>query len=245
VEAIKQLLQINRGYIYEIPYNEYVLVLFSGGMDSCVLIDFLIRNWKCKVILLYFRRGSKNEIWEQQAVDYFFDFYKQRFSENMISCIKIDLQIPLRQNKEFFNRTRQKFFGLPLRNTTMWTNAFTQAVFMSGKYNATIRTLIVGSIKEDETSPESGILSILSGSLHYCICMGVWYYQILAPYLDGSLGKVHTKFDIVEYAHQYQIPIAKSRSCFEATQEPCGKCLACENRNQAFAQFQLKNNITL
>ncbi len=70
----------------------------------------------------------------------------------------------------------------------------------------------MGSTKEDENSPESGSLSILIGSLNACICMGVWYYQILAPYLDQSFGKVMSMLDLLQYCNQWQIPIEKTRS---------------------------------
>jgi len=238
VEAIKQILIENRGYVNEIPRDEFVILLFSGGMDSTILIDILIREWNCKLILLYFRRDSKNQKWEEQAVDYFFNYFKQKYPNNIMELLKIELQIPLRINKEYMNRERQKYFGLPMRNATMWTNAWAQAVYLSEKYKTTIRTVCVGSIKEDLTSVESGILSVFSGTLHVNICMGIWYYQIMAPYLDGSLDLIFDKTEIIHYAQKYNIPIENTRSCFEADEQPCGKCLACENRDKAFESIR-------
>jgi len=238
IEVIKDILLQNRGYITEIPRDECVILLLSGGMDSTMLIDIVIRKWNCRVILLYFRRISKNQQWEEKAVDYFIEFYKKRYPENVIEAIKLEIEIPSRINKEYLDRTRQKILGLPLRNTVMWGNAFAQAVYLSGKYQKTIRTVIVGSVEEDITSPESGILSILSQNLHTCVAMGVWYYQLLAPFLDGSLGRIYNKLDLLKYAKKHDIPIEKSRSCFGAEEEPCNECLACKNRINAFNQLE-------
>lgn len=239
VNSIEAILVENRGYIREIPRDEYIILIFSGGMDSTILIDVIIKQWDCKVILLYYKRKSKNQKWEEESVYYFFNFYQERFPQNLIELIKLEIEIPLRINKEYLDRTRQKVMMLPLRNTIMWENAFTQAVYLSGKYKSTIRTIITGSVKEDISSPESGILSILSQNVHTCISMGLWYYQLLAPFIDGSLEKVYSKVDILLYAKKHNIPIERTRSCFGADQAPCNKCLACDNRNNAYAQLDI------
>jgi 7-cyano-7-deazaguanine synthase in queuosine biosynthesis len=240
LERLKSILFENRGYVVEIPTNETVILLFSGGMDSTILIDLVIRKWNCKIILLYFKRNSKNQRWEEESISYFYKFYKERWPENILELILLEMEIPSRINKKFMNRTRQKVMMLPLRNTTMWDNAFTQAVYLSGKYDTTIRTVIIGSVKEDLSSPESGILSILSHNVHVNISMGLWYYQLLAPFIDQLLDKTYNKKDLLDYARDFDIPLEKSRSCFGASEQPCNECLACENRNKAYLEYKNK-----
>nr|MDO8079226.1 7-cyano-7-deazaguanine synthase [Candidatus Freyarchaeota archaeon] len=235
INQIKQILNEKRGYVFEKPLGEYVIILFSGGMDSTTLTDMVIKEWNSKVILLYFRRDSRNQKWEEKAVDYFHEFYKSRYPQNIVKLVKLEIQIPSRVNKQYLDETRKKIMGLPMRNATMWCNAVTQAVYLSGKYEETIRTILVGSVNEDTHSPESGHLSVLSQSLHTCICLGIWNYQFNAPLMDDSFRpRGFSKSDLVRYARENGIPIEKSRSCFEATEEPCGKCLACQNRIAAF-----------
>ncbi|MHA1478640.1 MAG: hypothetical protein ACTSPU_10615, partial [Promethearchaeota archaeon] len=79
VNSIEAILVENRGYLRDIPQDEHVILIFSGGMDSTILIDVIIRKWNCKVILLYYKRKSKNQKWEEKAIDFFFDFYQKRF----------------------------------------------------------------------------------------------------------------------------------------------------------------------
>jgi 7-cyano-7-deazaguanine synthase in queuosine biosynthesis len=237
IYAIEEILTTNRGYVRDIPRDEIVIVLLSGGVDSVALIDILIGEWNCRVIPIYFQRNAKNQHWEELAFDYFYSFYLKKYPNNMLESLKLPIEIPTRINKQFLDRNRQKILGLPLRNSIMWNNAFTQAVYLSGKYKDTIRTVVVGSVLEDDASPESGLLGILSSTLNTCVCTGVWYYQILAPFLDGCLGKKWNKLDLLEYAHTNDIPIGKSRSCFGSEKEACGTCLACENRDKAIAKM--------
>jgi len=239
LEAIKQILIKNRGYVYEVPHEEIVIILFSGGMDSAILIDLVIKKWKCKVILIHFLRDAKNEKWENEAVDFFHDFYKKKYPENILELIKLKIQIPSRVNKEYMNRVRQKILGLPMRNSTMWNNAIMQAVYLTSKYDATIRTILAGSVIDDLDNPESGPLSLLSQTLHSCLCTATWNLQIWSPLTDDSLKEGgFSKYDLIEHAKKESIPIEKSRSCFGNKEDPCNECLACVNRNIAFQEFK-------
>lgn len=220
----------------ERPRGEYVILLFSGGMDSVTLFDILIQKWDCKVIPLYFMRHAGNESWELEAVHYFHDFYKQKYPDNVLDLELLEIEIPSRQNKQYFDRERQKYLGLPLRNHIMWSNAFTQAVYLSGKYNTTIRSVVVGSVLDDGNSPESGMFAINAYNLSVCASLGIWHYQLMAPLIDESLDKIYTKKDLVTYCINNQIMLNKSRSCFSKQKEPCLECLACQNKTQALNQ---------
>ncbi|MHA1370334.1 MAG: hypothetical protein ACTSRA_11535, partial [Promethearchaeota archaeon] len=120
INQISKILISKRGYVFEPPMDEIVVILLSGGMDSVVLVDLAIRNWNCRVILLYFKRDSRNEQWEEQSVDYFYKFYKSRYPDNILELIKLKIQIPSRINKEYLDRERKEVLGLPMRNATMW-----------------------------------------------------------------------------------------------------------------------------
>ncbi|MHA1784400.1 MAG: 7-cyano-7-deazaguanine synthase [Candidatus Helarchaeota archaeon] len=239
IQDIKHILIKNRGYVYEPPNGETVIILFSGGMDSTVLIDLVVKNWKCKIILLHFLRDAKNQQWENQAVDYFYNYYKNKFPKYLLELIKLKVQIPSRVNKEYMNKVRQKILGLPMRNSTMWNNAIAQAVYLSSKYHTTIRTILAGSVKDDLDSPESGPLALLSQTLHSCLCTATWNLQIWAPLTDDSFkNSGFSKLDLIKHAKNENIPIEKTRSCFGNQEEPCGECLACLNRDKAFQEFR-------
>ncbi len=237
VDELKKILINARGYVFEKPVGEHVILLLSGGMDSTTLVDLVASQWKSKIILIYFRRDARNQQYEEAAVDSFHAFYKKKYPDLIVDLIKIDATIPLRVNRQYMDKTRQHVMGLPMRNATMWAMAATQSVYLSEKLKTTIRTILTGSVNEDHDSPESGYLSVLSMSLHACICLGVWNVQVNAPLMDNSLrAGGYFKKDLVAYCRQQGIPIEKTRSCFEGDAEPCGKCLACKNREAAFKE---------
>jgi 7-cyano-7-deazaguanine synthase len=237
IDEIKKSLINARGYVFEKPLGEHVVILLSGGMDSTTLVDLVASQWKSKIILLYFLRDARNQEHEEAAVDFFHAFYKKKYPEQIIDLVKIPVTIPSRTNRPFMDKHRQHVMGLPMRNATMWAMAVTQAVYLSEKYKTTIRTLLVGSVQEDSDSPESGYLSVLSMSLHACICLGIWNFQVNAPLMDNSLvvGGMFKK-GLVEYCKQHGIPLEKTWSCFDGSEAPCGKCLACKNREAAFKE---------
>jgi len=237
IDTIKKMLINKRGYYFEKPEGEHVILLYSGGVDSTTLIDLVASKWNAKIILLYIRRGSRNQQYEENAVDFFYDFYKNRYPDNIIDLVKIETDVPTRVNKEYFDKNRRKVMGYPMRNSIMWSLGVSQAVYLGEKYETTIRTVLVGSVGDDSDSPESGYLSVLSMSLHACICLGTWNFQVNAPLMDNSfkVGGMFKK-DLVAYCRQNDIPIEKSRSCFEASEEPCGQCLACIHRMKAFQE---------
>ncbi len=144
MDLIKEIFMKNRGYVTEAPKEELVMLLFSGGINSTVLIDLCVRTWNCKVLLLYIRNGAANQTWEEQAVDFFYQFYKSRYPKNILDCVKLDVQIPLVMNKEYLDRNCQKIIGLPLQNSLLWNNAFTQMVYFSGKYRTNISNIARG-----------------------------------------------------------------------------------------------------
>lgn len=235
VDEIKQVLIKARGYVFEKPIDEHVIILLSGGLDSTALVDLVASQWKAKIILVYFRREARNQVYEEAAVDFFHRFYKERYSELVVELLKIDAPVPAKVNRQFMDKTRQHVMGLPMRNATMWAMAVTQSVYLSEKYKTAVRTILTGSVNEDSDSPESGYLSVLSMSLHACICLGVWNVQVNAPLMDNSLRPGgYFKRDLVRHCKSHAIPIERTRSCFEASAEPCGKCLACKNREAAF-----------
>jgi 7-cyano-7-deazaguanine synthase len=235
MQLLKDFLILNRGYVFEAPREETVILLFSGGMDSTTMIDLAIRQWDSKVILLHFKRNSRNQEWEEAAVDHFYEFYVKRYPENILELIKLEVEIPLRVNKQYLDQDRKKVLGLPMRNATMWNNTITQAVYLTGKYQTTIRTILVGSVNDDLDNPESGPLSLLSQTVSACICTATWQWQIHSPLVDDSFQKGGlSKVDLVSHAREKGIPLEKTRSCFDKSEEPCSECLACENRMKAF-----------
>tara|TARA_R100000152_G_C6779379_1_gene210949 strand:+ start:211 stop:870 length:660 start_codon:yes stop_codon:yes gene_type:complete len=53
----------------------------------------------------------------------------------------------------------------------------------------------------------------------------------VAPFLDGD------KTTILNYGHEHGVPYAWTRTCYKDQDESCGKCGACQERLEAFANI--------
>jgi 7-cyano-7-deazaguanine synthase len=227
---LEDVLMQERGYVTRIPKGEDVVVLYSGGLDSTIMIDMLIKEWDVKVHPLYVRRGARAEKQEEKAVDYYYDYYKQKYPSNIGELAKINYQVPPEEFKKDFPPELAQTQGHPLRNSTLQNLAVMYCVSIDG------------SIGEDGTEPELGLLSLRSQTLNTCIQMGDWEWQVISPFTDTSIrDKPLYKVDLIKYADENNIPLDKARTCFSADEEADGTCFACQKRLNAFKEAGVKD----
>jgi len=246
VEKLENMLLLERGFITKKPENEDVVVLCSGGLDSSVMVAMIIDEWDVKVHPLFIRRGARAEKYEEQAFDFFVDFYRKRFPKNIGEAAKLAYEIPPRQFKEHFPKELALTVGHPLRNSTMQNLAVMYAVALNSKHDLDIRTVLSGSVEEDNTEPELGLLSLRAQTFSTCVQLGDWRWQITSPLTDYELrserGELY-KPDLIEYAIASNIPLDKTRTCFSADETADGTCFACMKRLRAFEAAGVKDPI--
>jgi len=233
--TIEGILQKERGYVSRIPEGEPVIALYSGGMDSTVMINKVIEEWDVDVFPFFVKRGARAEAYEETAFDYFEEFYQSRFPRKMCKGAKLEMEIPPSQFKRYFPTELSLTVGHPLRNSTMANLAVMYAVALNGELGTDIKTILVASVRDDNTEPELGPLSLRSNTLNTCIQMGDWSWQVISPFTDLKLvEKPLEKVDLLRYAISNAIPLEKTRTCFSADELADGSCFACEKRLRAF-----------
>ena len=244
LKKIEEILLSERNFVSKPPIKEDVVVLCSGGLDSSVMIQKVIEDWNAKLHFLFFKRGARAEKYEERAYDFFVDFYRKRFPENIVDSIKVNYEIPPKRFKKHFPWELKKTVGHPLRNSTMQNLAVMYAVALNGKYKLNIRTILTGYVGEDKTEPELGLLSLRSQTLNTCINLGDWGWQITSPLTDLCLTKEPIyKTDLIKYAVEKNIPLDKTRTCFSSEEIADGTCFACIKRIKAFEKAGLKDSL--
>lgn len=244
LKNIEKTLKNERGYVSRKPENEQVIVLCSGGLDSSILINKIVEDWNVIVYPLFFRRGARAGEFEERAFDFFVDFYRKRFPENMMEDFKLDYSIPPQEIKRNFPKELTLTQGHPLRNSTMQNLALMYAVSLNGKHNLDTRTILTGSVAEDNTEPELGLLSLRSQTLNSCIQTADWRWQITSPLTDPCLNENPIyKTDLINYAMQKFIPLDKTRTCFSSDEIADGTCFACQKRLKAFNHLGFEDAI--
>lgn len=234
LNTIDTLLISKRGYEAKKPVDQDVVVLYSGGLDSTIMIDKIINDWNVQVHPLFIKRGAKAEKFEEEAFDYFIDYFQKKYPNNMHEGKKIEYEVPPKDFKDSFPKEYLQTIGHPLRNSTMENLAVMYAIGLNNTKGLFINTVLVGSVGDDSTEPEQGILSLRSQTLNTCINLGNWNWQITSPFTDPALvERPIYKHELIEYSIKKQIPIEKTRSCFSDQKEPDKTCIACVKREKA------------
>jgi len=244
VIRIENILKRERGYASRPPINEEAVVLMSGGLDSTVMVNKIIEDWNVKVFPLFVRRGSKNQEYEEKSFDFFSAFYTKKFPNNFMKPRKLDYQVPPADLKNDFPKNFALTVGHPMRNSTLQNLAIMYAVSLSEKSKNGVYTVLSGSVAEDNTEPELGILTLRTQTLNTCVSLGDWRWNITSPLTDPYfVKKPVSKVDLINYATIKFIPLEETRTCFSADEKADGTCHACVKRMNAFTNSGSADNI--
>jgi 7-cyano-7-deazaguanine synthase len=236
VAAIDAILRRERGYVFEVPYGEDVVALVSGGLDSVLMVDLLLDEWKCRVHPLYVCRGARADPFEKSAFDFYCAFYRERFGQQVAQPVELTQEVPPRELKGHFPAERLRVVGHPMRNAVLQSLAVMVAVALNGQHGLSIRTVFSGSVAEDTTSPELGLLGLRVQTLSTCVHLGEWTWQVTSPMTEPAVrARPLDDCDLILRALRRDIPLQYTRSCFGSEARACGTCGACVKRLRAFA----------
>ena len=241
-KKLDDILSAERGHVFKAPYSGDVVALVSGGLDSAVMLDYLMDNWAARVHPLFIKRGARAEKHEEAAFDYFMDFYRERFPSLLGESVKISYQVPPAEFKQDLPESYAITVGHPMRNSTMLNLATMYAVSLESK-GVHARTVLYGATGDDNTEPELGPLSMRAQTLSTCIQTGDWEWQITSPFTEPELGDPWYKTDIIQYAADRGIPLEKTRTCFGSDEKADGTCLACVKRKDAFKALGMEDKV--
>ena len=235
LDMVNGILLYRRGYITKVPRNEAVVMAFSGGLDSTITIDMIVKDWNVTVYPLFVRRNARATRYEEEAVRYFVDFYNKRFPGKIKPLEVIETEVPPLQFKKYPEADRLQRLGHPHRNVVLQALAvqYGHKLRATGEPNlSTVLTSTVG----DDSFPHSSLLALRTMTLLTCEDTGDWNWQVTSPLVDTQFeGRPIYKKDLITYALENGIPLDKTRTCIEGG-EPDGTCAECVCRLRAFEQ---------
>lgn len=219
-----------------------IVIGLSGGMDSATLLGLLLEQGY-KVYGCNFYYGSKQNKWEQKAVEGIIDFYNKKnqpvflhkinlegiFKNFKSSLLSLDEEIP----EGDYKKESMKSTVVPGRNLIF-------ASIMAG---------LAESIKAEAIG-----LGVHSGDhFIYPDCRPEFIYSLTQTILHSTENKVIVKsplmFDdkstILKKGLNLKIPVPYhlTRTCYKNQEISCGKCGSCRERLEAFNKLQIKDPI--
>ncbi len=217
--------------------DKKAVVIFSGGLDSTVLVYYL-KNLGYQLVALSFFYGQKHQkelkcaelTCEKLNIPHvFFDIslpLKQFGSYSAL--LNPDVEMP----KEHYTNETQKQTVVPNRNMIMLSFAIGYAETHE------IGKVFYAPHKNDYTiypDCRKEFVYPLSQAAIKATYTGV---RVLAPFVNKY------KSDLVAIGAKLKVPFEDTFSCYEGKEKPCGRCGTCQERLEAFEKNNLKDPLT-
>ena len=211
-----------------------VVILVSGGMDSCVTAA-MAKDDGFELCFLHLNYGQRTERRELKAFHHIADFYevKDRLIVDMThlaqiggSCLtdyNIDVPTSNLENKEI------PISYVPFRNANILAAATSWAEVLGAN------ALYIGAVEEDSSG--------------YPDCRRSFYDAFEITIDEGTKPTTHIKIitpliklskkEIIWAGNTLNAPIHLSWSCYQREDIPCGECDSCALRARGFNQVGL------
>ncbi|QOL24892.1 7-cyano-7-deazaguanine synthase QueC [Thalassotalea sp. LPB0316] len=211
--------------------TEKVVVIYSGGMDSFTVLNRAIKDGK-EVYALTFDYGQKHV----KEIDYARAVCEELKIEHKIidisainqllagSSLTDDIDIP----EGHYEEESMKSTVVPNRNMILLSLAVGYAVSKGASQ------VYYGAHSGDHAIYPDCRPEFVQKMSEVCQIANYEPVTIYCPYLDNS------KIDILTDGLKMGLDYGKTWTCYNGREKACGKCGACQERLEAFAE----NNVT-
>ncbi len=217
--------------------QDSVIVLVSGGLDSCVSCAWARKEWP-ELHVLHVGYGQRTASRELKAFRDIADYFKVPAGRRLEASIEYlaaiggssltDPSIPIEQADLARERIPNSY--VPFRNAHLLSIAVSWAEARG------IGNIVIGAVAEDSSG--------------YPDCRPEYYEAFNALVQVGTVRgdvRVHTplirmtKAEIVKLGSRLEAPLHLTWSCYSAADEACGVCDSCALRLRGFARAGLRD----
>ncbi len=236
MESLEKMIKEERGWISKKPFNESVVFMSSGGLDSTIGIAQLIDKYNCTVYPLFVKRKSKNMVFEEQSFLNIINDLQKKYPKNIKRIEMLNIEVPPVQFKKGLTDSRLKTLGHALRNVNLQTLGVQYAVYLNDNFNLQIRSIFAGTVKSD-AYPHNQLEAFRLMTLMTCWDQGDFFWQVTSPFLDPYFNEIpEEKSGNIKWAVENDLPLNKTRTCTLSNLKPCGQCDDCSIRRSNFSK---------
>lgn len=238
-----------RGHVIKIPQkNTSVILLLSGGLDTSILWDILMRKYHLNVYPLFLRRGQIRMPLEEKSVDFFAKFYSNQYPMLYHKPQKLTALIPpleirwkiTRYGRLEIKKTPKTLLGIPTYSSLLVNYAVQYAYFLEVNKKIKIRNIFCSFMPIDGTNFKYETLTALRSNMYnICNLTNDYSWQFTSLPLEKELGFFFEKETLIKWAKKYNLPIEKSNSCIKYSYYHCGTCGYCLFRKKSFKESSI------
>jgi 7-cyano-7-deazaguanine synthase len=215
------------------------VVLYSGGMDSTVVLQHALKNYD-KVYVLAFDYGQKNIRELGFAENYITEVVLQSENKEKIKYTRLPLPLRLLQFNSALTRQdievpkMKDVIGDP-QNMTYVPNRnmifLSLAIGMAESHDCS--DVLYGAAKADDTSGFWDCTQDFRQYLNNILSLNRRnQITIKTPLIDKS------KKEIIEYGIEVGVDFSRTRTCYTDKEDACGECPSCSARLAGFMQLK-------
>lgn len=217
-----------------------VIVIFSGGLDSTVMLAHTLSNGRTPIALTFdYGQRHRDEIGVAKIIAAHYNVHHltvkiDTSSLKHSSLIRgADMAVPKDRNLANINNGSIPTTYVPARNTLFLAHATAHAeIFNAGEIY--LGANAGDQIPYPDTRP--AFQEAFQNVLRYATKQAV---EGIPPKVLFPLGNLY-KLDIIQLGVQLQVPMALTLSCYDPRKgKHCGRCDACYLRKRGFADARV------
>lgn len=252
VARIESFLLKTRGYIFRMPQPDTpVIMLSSGGLDSTVASDILMRQYGLRIYPLYIKRGHRRVGKELRSFYFFADFFRRQYPTQYHQPLLINAPIPPREIRwritdvadAIFNTTTLQRHGIPLYSSLLNGYAVQYARYLELTRGIKIRTVFNSFIAKDGVGMAYETFTALrSVTMNTIVLTNDSSWQIASLALERECGYFWEKETLIQWANHHRMPLEKTWSCYWGGMYHCGRCDGCRTRREAYERAGIRDH---
>lgn len=241
--TLDNLLKSRKGYVVKMPEKgSSVVACLSGGQDSVANIAILLKEFELNVYPFFVNRGQSNYKYEKQSVEYFNNFFKERFPNLYHDYLEIEVATPAKEYKDLLRATKRAIDDIPLRHNVSYP-ARGPIVFLTGMEYAyslqakgiKVKTLFASNMASDFSYHCSLTWTRLMNVL-MCQILNDWEFQFISLPIEREFGNHFDKDVFIKWCDLNDIPLHMARTCVKKFEIECGDCPTCWDRRRGYKE---------
>lgn len=199
----------------EIEFRDSSLVLLSGGINSSVMLSYLISKNLRNIEAIFFQYHSCSNAEEKSAREIAHYYHVK------LTVVNLHPIFDILKTKDTYMEFRQKNdYYVPYRNGVF------VSVAASFAYSKRLRN-VIWPVSEVSSAYYSDCCMQFADHQKLCLIFGTYAkLELSTPLL------FITKSEIFELGTRLKVPYNLTWSCITSGREPCGRCFGCQERKK-------------